>query len=165
MLASLTWTDYGIIGVLALSALVSLLRGFVRETLSLLAWLLSFWVAFTFFREVAVHMPWISVPSIRIAVSFILLLVTTLILGAVVNYLIGQLLDKTGLTFADRMLGMIFGLGRGALIVAVLVLLAGLTPLPQDPWWQESRLLYYFIGLAEWLRSWLPADIAARFHW
>lgn len=165
MLETLTWVDYGILGVIGFSALVSLMRGFVRETLSLLAWILAFWVAFTFFREIAVHMPWISVPSIRIAVAFILLLVTTLILGAVVNFLIGQLLDKTGLTVADRLFGILFGVARGALIIAVLVLLAGLTPLPQDPWWRESQLLGHFIGIAEWLRAWLPPDIAARFRY
>ncbi|MGB5427382.1 MAG: CvpA family protein, partial [Gammaproteobacteria bacterium] len=54
----------------------------------------------------------------------------------------------------------VFGVARGGVIVAILVLLAGLTPLPQDPWWQDSQFLGYFQELAMWLRSYLPNEIA-----
>jgi len=91
-----------------------------------------------------------------------LLFIGTLLVGGLVNYLAGQLISKTGLTSTDRILGMIFGIARGAVIVAVLVMLAGLTTVPQDPWWQDSMLLGYFQDIALWLRSFLPADIAER---
>jgi membrane protein required for colicin V production len=91
-----------------------------------------------------------------------LLFVVTVLVGGLVGYLAGELVAKTGLTATDRALGMIFGVARGVIIVAVLVLLAGLTTLPQDPWWQESLLLKHFQDMALWLRSFLPVDIAGN---
>lgn len=158
------WIDYVILGVIGLSTIISLVRGFVREALSLVVWVFAFWVAWTFFRELAVHLGVFSVPSVRLGVAFAILFIATLIVGALVNYLIGQLVDKTGLSGTDRLIGMLFGAARGALLIAVLVLLAGLTPFPEDPWWQESRLLGHFQELATWLKGLLPEDIGERFR-
>ncbi len=83
-----------------------------------------------------------------------------LLLGAIINFLASKLVDKTGLTGTDRLLGIVFGVARGGVIVAILVLLAGLTPFPQDPWWQDSQFIGYFEELAMWMRSYLPDDIA-----
>jgi membrane protein required for colicin V production len=160
------WVDFIIIGIIALSALISLVRGFVREAFSLAAWILAFWVAWTFFRELALQLEGaISVQSARLGVAFLILLVATLILGGLVNFLMRQLVEKTGLTGTDRLLGMFFGAARGALLVAILVLLAGLTALPADPWWYESTLIVYFQELAIWLRDLLPPDIAGKFKY
>jgi len=158
------WIDYVILGVIGLSTIISLVRGFVREALSLVVWVFAFWVAWTFFRELAGHLGVFSVPSVRLGVAFATLFIATLIVGALVNYLIGQLVDKTGLSGTDRLIGMLFGAARGALLIAVLVLLAGLTPFPEDPWWQESRLLGHFQELATWLKGLLPEDIGERFR-
>jgi len=163
---TLIWVDYLIIGIVALSALISLVRGFMREALSLGAWVLAFWVSWTFFRELAVYFnSWIEVPSVRLGVAFILLLVATLVIGGLVNYLVGQLVDKTGLTGTDRMIGVFFGIARGALLVGIAVLLAGLTAIPSDPWWHQSILISYFQDLAIWLRELLPPDIADKFRY
>jgi membrane protein required for colicin V production len=67
---------------------------------------------------------------------------------------------KTGLAGTDRLLGVVFGVARGAFIVAILVLFAGLTPMPQDAWWHDSRLLGYFQEFALWMRDYLPKDMA-----
>ncbi len=165
-LETLIWVDYVIVGIILLSALISLVRGFVREALSLAVWVLAFWVSWTFFRELALYFEqWISVPSMRLGVAFVLLLVATLVLGGLVNYLVGQLVKKTGLTGTDRMIGMFFGIARGAVLVAIVVLLAGLTAIPSDPWWHESVLISYFQDLAIWLRDLLPPDIADKFKY
>jgi membrane protein required for colicin V production len=157
------WVDYVILGIIGLSSLVSLLRGFMREAFSLAAWILAFWISWTFFRDLSVHLVWFTVPSVRLGAAFAILFLVTLILGALVNYLVGQLVDKTGLTGTDRMVGVFFGAARGAVLVAIIVLLAGLTPLPNDPWWQESQLIVYFQDLALWLKDLLPPDIAGKF--
>ncbi len=158
------WVDYVIIGIIALSSVMSLVRGFVREALSLALWILAFWVAFSFFRDLAVHLePHISVPSARFGTAFAILFLTTLILGALVNFLIAQLVQKTGLSGTDRLLGVLFGAARGVVLVAIMVLLAGLTALPSDAWWQRSQLIPYFQELAMLLRGWLPHDIASNF--
>lgn len=162
----MNWLDYTIVGLIGLSALISLVRGFVTEILSLVVWVASFWVAWTFFREVGEQLtPWIPLPSARLAVGFGLLFVLGLILGGILNFLIGRLVDSTGLSGTDRLLGVLFGLARGAVVVAALVFLAGLTPLPNDPWWRESQLIGHFQALAHWLLSLLPPDIAIHFKY
>jgi membrane protein required for colicin V production len=160
------WVDYVILGIIALSSLISLVRGFVREAFSLAAWVAAFWVAWAFFRDVAWRLePWIEVPSIRLALAFALLLLVTLLVGALVNYLLGQLVEKTGISGTDRLIGIFFGAARGALLVGIFILLAGLTAFPQDPWWKASVLIPHFEDLALWLRGLLPPDIAARFSY
>ncbi|GMQ87820.1 MAG: CvpA family protein [Gammaproteobacteria bacterium] len=157
------WVDYILLLIVAVSALLSLWRGFMKEAISLVSWIAALWVGMLFFDDLArVMRDWIDTPTIRNVVAFGLLFIATLLVGGLVNYLAGQLVRRTGLTSTDRILGMIFGIARGVVIVAVLVMLAGLTTVPQDPWWQESALLGYFQDIALWLRSFLPADVAER---
>lgn len=160
---TLTGFDYAILSIILISSLVSLFRGFVREALSLAFWVIAFWVAMLFFRELAVPLgQWIKVPSMQLAAAFAIIFLTVLLLGGLITFLIAKLIDATGLSGTDRIIGMLFGATRGALVVAGLVLLAGLTPIPQDPWWQESQLIGYFESLASWLRGLLPPDFADR---
>lgn len=160
------WVDYAILGVIGVSALISLLRGFVREALSLASWVAALWIALAFSQPLSGQLAqWISTPSLRLGVAFAALFLSVLLLGALIGYLAAQLVHKTGLTGTDRVLGMVFGVGRGMLIVAVLVLLAGLTAMPRDHWWSESQLLPHFEHLAIWLRGFLPGDIAARINY
>jgi membrane protein required for colicin V production len=155
------WIDVVILALIALSAILSLFRGFVREAVALATWLIALWVAMAFYEDLAAILSqWISVPSAQKITAFAVLFISVLLLGAIVNYLAGKVVDKTGLTGTDKLLGIVFGVARGGVIVAILVLLAGLTPLPQDPWWQDSQFLGYFQELAMWLRSYLPDDIA-----
>jgi len=161
----LMWVDLVILGIIAVSAVISLIRGFVREAFSLAVWVLAFWVSWTFFREAAVHLePWIDTPSVRLGVAFAGLMIGALLIGGLINYLVIRLVQTTGLSGSDRFLGMIFGAARGVLLVAVLVLLAGLTPLPSDPWWKESKLIPYFEELALWLKEMMPEEVASRFQ-
>lgn len=155
------WVDYILVAIVLVSALLSLWRGFVREALSLVSWVAALWIALLFFHDLADWLArWIDTPSVRDAVGFGVLFVVTVMIGGLVSYLAGQLVAKTGLTSTDRALGVIFGIARGIVIVAVLVLLAGLTTIPDDPWWRESLLLAHFQDMALWLRSFLPEDIA-----
>ena len=158
---AIAWIDVVIISLVVLSAILSLFRGFVKDALALITWLVALWVAMAFYEELAAWLSqWIAVPSAQKVTAFALLFICVLLLGAMVNYLAGKLVDKTGLTGTDKMLGVVFGIARGAVIVAILVLLAGLTPVPQDPWWQDSMFLGYFEELAMWMRDFLPSEIA-----
>jgi len=162
----MVWVDYAIIIIIALSALISVLRGFVKEALSLAAWVLAFWVAFTFHQNLATTLAdYINTPSLRLISAFALLFVVTLIIAAVVNNLVSQIVKKTGLTGTDRMLGVVFGIARGMVIVAILVLMAGLTQLPADPWWHDSIFIKHFQEAAIWLKTFLPEDIATNFKY
>ncbi len=157
----IAWIDIVIIALVALSAILSLFRGFVKEAVALATWLIALWVAMTFYEPLSHWMGnWISLVSAQKITAFAVLFIVVLLLGAIVNYLAGLLVSKTGLTGTDKMLGMVFGVARGGVIVAIMVLLAGLTPFPQDPWWQESQFLGYFQEFALWLRDFLPGEIA-----
>ncbi len=161
----MTWVDYFIIGVVSLSAIVGFIRGFIREAVSLAAWLGAFFVGWTFFRDLAPHLEFVSEPSLRLGAAFAILFFVTLIVGAIINFLIGQLLKKGGLSGTDRLAGFVFGTARGAILIAFLVLLAGLTSFPENPMWQEARLIEHFRDLALWLRDLMPPDIAEKFDY
>ncbi|WP_457673605.1 CvpA family protein [Thiolapillus sp.] len=161
----LIWVDFVILGIIAISALLSLFRGFIREAFSLAVWILAFWVSWTFFRDLSLRMEgFIQTPSVRLGVAFAILMILSLTVGGLINYLVIRLIKSTGLSGSDRFIGMFFGIARGVVFVAVLVLLAGLTPLPRDPWWNDSVLIPYFQELALWLRDLLPPEIADRFR-
>jgi membrane protein required for colicin V production len=160
------WVDYIIIGIIATSTLVSLIRGFAREALSLASWFISSFIAWTFFRDLAIRLePWLSTPSVRLGVAFALLLVISLLIGSLINFLIAKLIDITGLSGTDRMVGMLFGALRGVLLVIIVVTLAGLTPLSSDPWWSQSTLISHFQELAVIFKAELPDDIAKYFNY
>lgn len=157
----MNWVDYAILAIIGASVLISLWRGFTKEALSLAGWVIAAWVALSFADNLqALLEPHISVPSLRLIVAFAILFIVTLFLAGLVNYLAGQVIKKTGLSGTDRMVGIFFGIARGILVVAVLVLIGGMTPLPQDPWWGESQFMHYFQDMAIWMRQFLPDDIA-----
>ncbi|QSA99192.1 CvpA family protein [Methylococcus sp. EFPC2] len=156
------WIDYGILGLLALSALIGLMRGLIREVFSLALWGAAIWLGLHYSRDVSVLFEnKIPAPSARMAASFLALFVGTLLVGGLLGYLLGKLVSFTGLSGTDRLAGLLFGVARGGLIVSVLVLLAGATPIPEDPWWKQSRLIPPFQNLALWLRAQLPSGISA----
>lgn len=157
------WVDYVIIAIVALSAAIGLARGLIREVLSLAIWVAAAFVAWTFHRPLADQLtPWLSTPSVRIGVAFVILVFVVLILGAILGQILTALVDKTGLTGTDRLLGVVFGAARGALLVAILVYLASLTPMPEDPWWKESRLIGHFQTLADRILAMIPPELEAK---
>ncbi len=160
------WVDYVIIGIIMFSGMISIIRGFIKEVFSLVSWILAFWVALTFSPNLSTLLnAYIETQFIRLISAFIALFVITLILGALVNNVISALVEKTGLSGTDRSLGVIFGLLRGGAVVVLLLLLAGMTPMPQDSWWQNSVMIQYFKNLVIWARDLLPADIAGYIHY
>lgn len=158
------WVDLVILAVIALSALISLVRGFVKESISLGTWVIAGLIAITYFRTLSIYLePYIESPTLSLAVAFAVLFVATLIVGAIINFMVSQMVSKTGLSGTDKMLGVVFGAARGVLIVAMVVLFAGLTPMPQESWWQSSALIPYFQNIAAMIQQWMPEDIASRF--
>lgn len=155
-----TTIDYVIITIIGLSTVISLVRGFVREALSLATWGIAFWVAISFSDTLSKYLETVITKStFRTAAAFAILFVGVLILGAIVNYIIGQLIDKTGLSGTDRALGTIFGFGRGLLFAALVLLLAKLTPLPQEPTWQHSKLIPTILPIENWVVGLLPEKL------
>jgi membrane protein required for colicin V production len=160
----MSWVDLIIIAVVVVSALISLVRGFVKESISLASWVLAGFIALRYFTPLSELLePYIESPTIRTGSGFAILFVCSLIIGAIINFMASQLVTKTGLSGTDKSLGVVFGAARGILIVIILVLLAGLTPMPSESWWKESTMIEYFASMASWIRDILPDDIAGKF--
>ncbi len=150
----MNWADWTILAIVAISGLFSIRRGFVKEALSLVTWVAAFIIARLFTPALTVVLAdYIQTPSFRIGAAFISLFVITLIVGALLSNLVGMLVEATGLSGTDRMLGMGFGIARGAIIVVVLIALLGQTPAVQDAWWQESQLIPHFVLMEAWTKD------------
>lgn len=150
----MNWADWVILAIVAISALFSLRRGFLKEALSLVTWVSAFIVARLFSETLTVVLePYIETPSIRTGTAFISLFVLTLIAGAIVANLLEMLVSATGLSATDRILGMGFGIARGALVVVVLVALVAQTPAVKDLWWEQSQLIPHFVLMESWTRD------------
>ncbi len=160
---ALNWLDLLIIGILGLSGLVGLVRGLVREVLSLVTWGLAIWAGITFSGVLEGYLE-SSIPSstLRVATAFGILFVLTLLIAGMVGFLLTRMLESTGLSGIDRIAGLFFGLGRGVLIIAVLVFLARSTPLPKESGWRDSQLMPMFQSIALWLESQLPPGFVPR---
>ncbi len=159
----LNWLDYGLLGLLLLSMGLSLVRGLLREVISLATWLLALWLAYLGMAWAAAALAKaIPNPELALVAGFGVIFLGVLLLGVMVNIALGQLLKLSGLGGVDRLLGLVFGFGRGILLWILLMLVAGLTPLTQEAIWQRSAMLHQVRPWAERVRSWLPADLARR---
>lgn len=151
------YADYAVLGIIAASMLVGAVRGFVKEAFSLLVWAAAFLVSFQYSGDLALQLEGhIELPSARTALAFAGLFLSVLLVGGLLTFLVGKLVEKTGLNGTDRLLGGVFGGFRGLILVLVLMLVAGLTPVLQDRWWQQSRTIQSLMPLAEWAAQFLP---------
>jgi membrane protein required for colicin V production len=159
----MTWPDYAILAVIVLSTGVGALRGFIKEVFALLVWAAAFLVAYHFAGDVAALMEnSVTLPSARTAMGFTGLFVAVLLVGGLLNYLLGRLVESTGLSGTDRLLGAVFGAARGLALVLTILLVAGLTPIPADPWWQQSRTIARLMPLVDWAAAYLPESIVGH---
>ena len=159
----MTIFDYAVLVIVGASVLLSVLRGFVREVLSLAGWIVAFLVASLLSGAAA---GWLSGSigdeSIRALVAFAAVFLITLIGMSLLAMVVSGLMKKAGLGLEDRLLGGVFGLARGMLIVMVVVLLAGLTKLPRQPAWTNAMLSAPLEALAGAARPWLPQILASN---
>lgn len=158
----MTSFDYLVLAILLVSALLGLMRGLVKEILSLCAYLAAFLGAIWWGPRVSNWLVmYIENPLLRTGVSYLVVFLVVLLLVGLLNMTLATLIEKTGLTPADHGLGAMFGFMRGALLVLVLVTLAGYTELPSEPWWTEARLSGAAVQAVQHLKQWLPPSVAS----
>ncbi|WP_301099577.1 CvpA family protein [Otariodibacter sp.] len=157
--------DYIIIGIIVFSLLVSLWRGFVQEVLSLVGWVLAFFIASQFYQALSQLL--LQVDSVylqkseylRNGIAVAILFLAVLIVSSLINALISKLVDKTGLSGTDRVLGAGFGVLRGIFIVAaILFFLDTFTQFSQSELWKESQLIPHFDFIVKWFFEQLQAN-------
>ncbi|MGK0400670.1 MAG: membrane protein required for colicin V production [Candidatus Azotimanducaceae bacterium] len=150
-LANLDWV---ILGIIFVSTVLSAFRGLVREALALGSWILAVIVARWFVDPLSMHLsPYIEMASVRTLIAYGLLMVGTLMVCGLLTRVLGELIKISGLSATDRLLGMVFGFLRGALVVLLgVTALHYFTPVTQDPWWQSSRLVPLVLELLEVLK-------------
>ena len=154
----MTWPDYAILAVI--SILVGALRGFIKEVFSLAVWTAAFLVAYYFAGDVADLMEGaVTLPSARTAMGFTGLFVAVLLVGGLLTYLLGRLVETTGLSGTDRLLGGVFGAARGLVLIVAVMLVAGFTPIPADPWWRDSTAIQRLMPLVNWAAGYLPGPV------
>lgn len=157
--------DFIIIGIIVFSLLVSLWRGFVREVFSLIGWVAAFFIASKFYPPLSNLLLQVDIiylnnsEILRNSTAAILLFISALIVSGIINTLIGQLVDKTGLSGTDRVLGAGFGILRGIFIVAaMLFFLDSFTHFSQSTLWKESQLIPHFDFIVKWFFEQLQAN-------
>lgn len=156
--------DIIIIGVIVLSSLISLVRGFVKEAFSLGTWMVASWASLFYSKNVVEYLsPYIQTPSLQKAASFACIFIAILIIGGIANYIVSTMVTKTGLSGTDKMIGVAFGGVRGLLIVTVLVMILGFFPVTEDAWYKSSKLIPHFIATADMVKQNLPPELAEYF--
>lgn len=157
----MTLFDYVVLTIIGFSVVVSVVRGFSREVLALLGWILAFVAANALSGLVAEwFVPFIKDGSVRVLTAFVSVFIVTLVLASLFGMAISRLLKGAGLGLEDRLLGGFFGLARGMLIVLVMVLISGLTALPRQPAWTDAMLSPPLEALAGTLKPWLPTAVS-----
>ena len=163
----MTFVDFGIICIIGILLGLGVVWGFLRITVILASWVAAITISINFAPNLSAALlkPLIDSAALRLGVAMVILFIITLMLGALVNFLLRQIAGKAGLTGLDRILGLLLGTTLGVLIILVAVFFAGLTPLPKYSWWQSSMLLGYFEVMVRWLLDFLPSDLAQFFHY
>tara|TARA_Y100001936_G_scaffold253640_1_gene319682 strand:+ start:16893 stop:17387 length:495 start_codon:yes stop_codon:yes gene_type:complete len=162
----MTIFDVVVLTIIVVSILLSIVRGIVREALSLIGWVVSYMAAEIYHKDFMVVLPpSITDESLRIVISFIAVFLATLILMSMVTMLVSALIRTVGLGYADRFFGALFGFTRGLLVVLFLVISAGLTTLPQELFWQKAIFSKPLETGVIMMHPWLPKGIVERINY
>ena len=159
----MTVFDYSVLAIVGFSVLLSVIRGLVREVLALAGWVVAFVVA-SLFAEDAAALISRDVPgdALPLLVGFAGVFLAVLVAMSLLAIVASKLVKSAGLGMEDRVLGGVFGLVRGLLVVLVLVLAAGFTALPRHPEWRKAVLSGPLESAAGAVKAWLPPGLSKR---
>jgi membrane protein required for colicin V production len=153
--------DWVIAAVVGVSVLLGVIRGFTRELISLAGWIAGCVLAFLYAKPLGAALPFdLPLEGMKTALAAVLILLGCLIVAALAGALMRALLAAVKLSFADRVLGGVFGWLRAMLVIGILVLLAGATEAPKQDWWKESGLLPWVQACVRFASPMLPESLA-----
>jgi membrane protein required for colicin V production len=151
--------DYILLGAFAVSVGIGFFRGFFREALSLINWALALWLAWRFSGVLDPLLASVSSPALKLWLGRIGVFVGALLAGALVGHLIVLAVRKSGLTGVDRTLGMVFGAGRGVLVIGIMVIGFQLLEMDKEPWWQDSVIVPRTAELTSAIREFMDVGL------
>src|SRR3569623_3337173 len=156
---AMNWVDFSIFGSVAVSAFISVIRGVAREAGALVVGGAAFWLALRDGPARAGGLSaYIDTVAARMVVAFVSLFLAVFAVGTLVSYGLSRAVKRVGLGSADRVLGVVFGITRGALVIALVLMVAGLTPRTDTEAWRGSLVIGY---VSPWLphwQQWLPGE-------
>lgn len=151
--------DWIFLAVLLTSLLLGVWRGLVYEVLSLLSWVAAFVAAQWFAPTVASSLPMSGATEmIRYATAFVLVFIAVVFAVGLMAWLVKKLIASVGLSPVDRLLGAIFGVARGLIIVLAVTVVVEMMPFRSASWWQESRGADMSVVVLKGLRPVLPGE-------
>lgn len=161
----MSFVDIFILVLLIVYAGIGALRGSLRELLSLGVWLLAIVAGWLFADAVSGWFEHFDDVGLRRVLAFLLIVLVMLILLTFTAFVVRQLLPRPSPGMIDRGVGALVGALRGAALVVLLVVLAGLTPLPKKDDWRNASVVGVFQPLAEKVLEWLPPNVARHFRY
>ena len=155
--------DYAIIALVAVSVIVGIVRGAIREVINFAGWILAFVAAHAFAQNLAGYFAdWMAEPVYRMVVAWLSIFLFVLVISALLASLVSELVRKLGLGGLNRTFGAVVGLLRGALVLLVLTLAAGVTKFPQSALWKNAAVTPWLEVVALHARTLLPESLASR---
>jgi membrane protein required for colicin V production len=153
----MTPVDYILIAIVLVSMLFGAIRGFLRESIALLGWLVGLWLAWRYAPLVQPYLGGsLTDTELQVWVARGILLLGAVLAAWIIGSLLGYLVQRSGLTLGvDRILGTVFGLVRGAVMIGFAVMLAQAAEMEDEPWWKESRLIPVGVEMASVLRGYV----------
>jgi membrane protein required for colicin V production len=153
----MTHVDFILAGIVLVSVLFGAIRGFLRESIALLGWLVGLWMAWRYAADVQPYLGGLLRDTpLQIWVARLIVLISVVVCAWLLGSLLGYVVQRSGLTLGvDRILGGVFGLVRGAVIAGFIVMLAEAADLQSEPWWKQSKLLPLGQEMASVLRGYV----------
>lgn len=151
--------DLLLIVILLISMVMGVMRGFFRELLSIVGWILAIWVAWEYSHLLAPYLGSGLSPAVKIWAGRIILFIGVLIVALLAGNLASMIVQRTALSVPDRSLGMLFGFARGIILIGLVVMVAQILQMPDQPWWDDSKLVPYGTAVADWMQQFLDAGV------
>jgi membrane protein required for colicin V production len=157
----MTTVDYVLAGAVLLSMVFGAVRGFLRESVALLGWLVGLWLAWRYSGHVEPYVGGLIAGTLlQVWVARMIVLLAVVMAGWLLGSLLSYLVQRSGLTLGvDRLLGGVFGIVRGAVIVGFAVMLGQAAEMQGESWWRESKLLPVGEEMAGVLRGYVETGL------
>ncbi len=156
-MTGMNWLDYTILGIIILSIITGVLRGFIKELIAICVWALAIWLGYHYANSLdSFFTGWINDARIRYGIGFIIIMVATLVVGGICNAFLGMILKKSGLSATDRILGMGFGFLRGVFIASLVIVVLQMTSLEKQDSMKNSQLAAQFEPIVVTFKSYIP---------